>query len=254
MAAASEERIRQITQRIYEDGRIELPGREPRALRMNISEKEGEMLRDLVARHKPQRTLEVGMGTGLSGLFICWGLLRAGAGGRHLAIDPYQCGHEWRGLGLQLRDHAGCTEMFEHCAELSEQALPRLVAAKRSFEFIFIDGLHLFEAALLDFYYSDKLLPIGGLCAFDDADTPQVWRVVNFARRHRNYEWVAGVPVPIGPLTRPWGWRNRLNRIRSFRQRGWSTREALRRSPHRLIVLRKTADNDRPYDFWTGLD
>jgi hypothetical protein len=196
------------------------------------------------------------MGTGLSGLHICWGLARAagdGPLGRHLAIDPFQTGAFWQGRGLALRDQAGCRDIFQWRGERDDKVLPELLANSEQLQFALIDGDHRFEAAMLDFYYLDKLLPVGGVCVFDDTDWPSVWRVVQFARTHRHYQWLDAVPIDQGPLTRPWGWKLRLRRWQTFRRQNWPLLEAIRRKPYQFVALRKTAEDDRPEHFWTGL-
>jgi hypothetical protein len=267
-------RIEQAIEQVYATRQIDpgVSGRLPYRLVHNVNPDEGRMLRDLVAQVRPRRTLEIGMGTGLSGLHLCWGLLRAapapgtnsgaalgnGAAdaplGRHTAIDPFQKGEFWQGIGLALRDQAGATDMFEWIGERDDVVLPRMLAAGEKIEFALIDGDHRFEAAMLDFYYIDKLLPVGGMCVIDDTDWPSVWRVVQFALRHRNYEWVDAVPIDQGPLTRPWGWKLRFRRWGTFRRQGWPLREALRRKPYQFVALRKTAEDHRPEHFWKNLE
>jgi len=261
-----ENRVAQVIKQVFETGHIERPGQPAWKINHNVNPDEGRMLRDVVADLKPDRCVEIGMGTGLSGLHICWGLARAWGesverggespsdGWRHLAIDPFQKGDFWQGVGLALRDQAGCENLFSWTGERNDQALPRLLAEDKKIQFALIDGNHRFEAALIDFYYIDKLLSVGGVCAIDDTDWPSVWRVVQFALRHRYYEWVDAVPIDQGPLTRPWGWKLRAKHLQTFWRQKWSLTEALRRKPYQFVVLRKTAEDDRPEHFWESLE
>lgn len=247
------ERIKATIEQIYDTGRIDVPNTKPReGMGGTISRAEGDKLRRLVAELKPKRTLEIGLGSGLSGIHICWGLLEAG-GGFHTAIDPYQ-DKDWDCCALAVRDAAGCDDMFDWIKERSDQALPLMVRAGEQIDFIFIDGSHRFEHALIDFYYADQLLPEGGLVAFDDADWPSVRRAVNFARRHRDYEFVTGSKIDLGPLTRPWGWRMRLNRRKRFAEFGWPANEANKPQPYEMIVLRKKKPSPRQWRFWASLE
>ena len=132
--------------------------------------------------------------------------------------------------------------------------MPRLYKAGEKYDFIFIDGDHRFEAAMLDFYYCDKMLPVGGIMVIDDTDWPSVWRVVNFARRHRNYEWVGEIQAAIGPWTRPWGWKLRWKRMQQFKSQGWPVSEALFRKRYQCVALKKVAENNRPEDFWASIE
>jgi predicted O-methyltransferase YrrM len=250
-----QQQIADTIEKVYRTGQIEMPGRAPRKLTHQINPEEGRMLRDLVARERPASTLEIGMGTGLSGLHMCWGLAKAGVpGAKHTAIDPFQKGDFWQGVGLALRDQAGLTDMFEWIGQRNDVVLPQWVAEGRKVNFALIDGDHRFEAALLDFYYIDKLLPIGGVCVIDDTDWPSVWRVVRFAQRHRGYEWIDAVPIDQGPLTRPWGWKLRRRRLQTFRRQGWPLWEAIRRKPYQFVALRKTNDDEKPEHFWASLE
>lgn len=253
--AELDRRIGEITESIYRTGRIELPDRDPRGLGAAISQDEGALLRDLVTQYKPKRTLEIGMATGLSGLHICWGLLRAGQGGVHTAIDPNQVQPEWAGLGLGLRDYAGVPEeMFNWIRGCSDQVLPQMVAQNQQYDFSFIDGNHRFEGALLDFYYIDQMTPVGGLVVFDDADWPSVRRVTRFALRHRNYEIVGGAQPDLGPLTRLWGWKNRAHRKKRFRKEGWPVEEAMHPKPYETLAMRKVSKDHREWKFWASLE
>jgi hypothetical protein len=80
-----------------------------------------------------------------------------------------------------------------------------------------------------------------------------VRRVVNFAERHRNYERIGGSAIEL-PLTRPWGWRNRMSRRKRFRQFGWPVSEANKPPLFESVVLRKTAEDERQWRFWASLE
>lgn len=218
-----------------------------------ISLDEANFLRDTVEKFGATRTLETGMGSGMSGVHICWGIKRNG-GGKHIAIDPFQKGPDWKGLALDFHEHLGLSDMLEWKCEKSDTALAAMVRNKEEIDFAFIDGDHRFEGAMVDFHFIDQLLPVGGICAFDDADWPPVRRVVNFALSHRNYKIVGGSKVELGPLTRPWGWRQRMNRRRRYRETGWPANEANRQPLYETIVLQKESKDDRPWRFWANFD
>ena len=67
-----------------------------------ISPGEGEALRKWVIREQAARTIEIGLGYGLSALYMCDGLIQNGhAGALHVALDPFQAGR-FAGCGLQV--------------------------------------------------------------------------------------------------------------------------------------------------------
>lgn len=51
----------------------------------------------------------------------------------------------------------GCIE------QKSFLAMPRLLQAGRKFDFCFVDGMHLFDYTLIDLFYADLLVRVGGI-------------------------------------------------------------------------------------------
>ena len=47
-------------------------------------------------------------------------------------------------------------------------------------DFAFIDGAHTFDHALVDFFYIDRMLNVGGIVAFDDLGFPCIEKVCRF--------------------------------------------------------------------------
>jgi hypothetical protein len=72
-----------------------------------------------------------------------------------------------------------------------------LLGAGQRSDFAFIDGWHTFDYTLLDFWYLDKMLEVGGVIGFDDCGFPAVLKVIQFLQSHRKYEEIdAGLSVP----------------------------------------------------------
>jgi predicted O-methyltransferase YrrM len=177
---------RQLLERIYESGTIRLPSGETlRADRNGMPKAEGEHLHELVRAERPGTTLEVGMAFGLSTVFICQAL-SDGGGRRHIVMDPNQ-NSDYHGVGLRHLDAAGLRHLVEFFEESSHRVLPRLEAAGTKVDFAFIDGVHLFDYTLLEFFFIDRMLRPGGLMVFDDLQLPAVRKVVRYAVGNRGY-------------------------------------------------------------------
>lgn len=145
-----------------------------------ITAAEGQALRSWVIREGATRTIEIGLGYGLSALFIGEALLSAGdASARHVAIDPFQT-TSFADLGMQLLEEAGLAELVEFHAEESQIALPRFLAEGRSFDLAFVDGNHRFDRVFLDVIYLGRLVRPGGVVFVDDHQLPAVARAVAF--------------------------------------------------------------------------
>ena len=141
---------------------------------------EGEALRGWVLREGATRTVEVGLGYGVSALHICEGLLgNADPAARHVALDPYQA-TRFGDCGLQFLEEAGITRMVEHHAQASEIALPRFLEESRSFDLAFVDGNHRFDGVFLDLVFLGRLVRAGGVLFLDDYQLPAVAKAASF--------------------------------------------------------------------------
>jgi hypothetical protein len=181
-----------------------------------------EEIGEILRRHRPENTLEVGMGFGGSSLiFADVGHTAAGPKYRHTAIDPYQSS-VWDSIGMQCLESAGLRdfiELFEHPSSL---VLPKFLAEGRHFGLIYVDGSHLFEDVFVDAYYCARLLTVDGYLLFDDSSNPHVAKVVAFidhnqlglerlpegTLRHRLARLLGRRQLTIyqrrGPVERPW--------------------------------------------------
>jgi predicted O-methyltransferase YrrM len=141
---------------------------------------EGEALRTWVTGETATRTIEIGLGYGISALFICEGLLANGeADAQHVVIDPHQ-DTRFANCGLQFLDDAGLADMVEFHAGESQVVLPRLLAEGRCFDLAFVDGNHRFDGVFVDLVYLGRLVSAGGIIFVDDYQLPAVARAASF--------------------------------------------------------------------------
>ena len=145
--------------------------------------REGEALSRWVEREHAAASIEVGLGFGISTLFILRGLVAAGPpSARHVAMDPHQSGG-FSGIGLDLIDEAGVRDRLEFYEGPSEIVLPRLLDQGRRFDFAFVDGNHRFDAVFVDLVTLGRLLRGGAVIFLDDYQLPSVRKAVGFCTR-----------------------------------------------------------------------
>lgn len=148
---------------------------------------EGEALRGWVIREGAAHTIEVGLGYGISALYICEGLLTNGdPTARHVAIDPHQ-GTRFANCALQFLERASVASLVEHYAEESQIALPRFLSEGRRFDLAFIDGNHRFDAVFVDLFYLARLLHPAAIVFLDDYHLPAVVRALSFFLANRGW-------------------------------------------------------------------
>jgi len=161
-----------------------------RLLQSAISPAEGDFLQTLIREHDYRSTIEVGCAFGLSSLFIC-DALSGKLNPSHVIIDPFQ-GTEFENQGIRNLERAGFT-FFRLIEELSELALPNLLRAGEQFDLALIDGYHTFDHTLLDFFYINRLIKIGGIVVFDDMNMPSVNKAVRYISTFSCYRLVGAV-------------------------------------------------------------
>lgn len=204
-----------------------------------ISKESAQILYDFVKRTNPKRTIETGLGFGVSALIISQALQENG-GGLHTAIDPHQHGLRFKGIGVLNIERAGFNQTFRFYPAFAYQILPQLLQAGERFDFAFIDGSHLFDHVIADFLYIDKMLNVDKYVAFDDLWLPGVRRAVNFILRNRAYEL-----VPISSRAAPKWWLHAARAARRFLQDPVGRDWPLLADPYNTCILRKLRDDQR---------
>ena len=171
------------------DGTSTLPLRHPDfpSLSVHMYEAEGALLAEVVRLVDPWISLEIGMAYGISTLHVCEALSGLGHPARHIVMDPFQS-TQWRGIGLKNLARAGFDRLIEFYETRSELVLPALLEKGTTIDFALIDGWHTFDQVMVEFYFIDRLLKVGGVVVFDDADRPSVNRVIRYALNYPGYE------------------------------------------------------------------
>jgi predicted O-methyltransferase YrrM len=140
---------------------------------------------------------------------------------------------ERAGLGRRLRFYEAP----------SHDALPRLLAEDERFDFAFVDGMHLFDYAMVDFFYIDRMLSVGGVIAFDDIWMRAIRKVVSFVLKNRSYELVK---ITLRKQSRLISAATSVKRIL---QDPLGKDLAVKLVPGNVCVLRKLADDGRLWDY-----
>lgn len=241
-----------ILRELIETGRAVSAAGRAVEIHSGISPAEGAVLQELVRAVKPTKSLEVGLAYGMSALYIC-DALELTADTRHTIIDPNQhdgpWGHAWDDIGLYNLKRAGYEEIIEFLALPSHTALPGLESEHRTIDFAFVDGWHTFDFTLVDFFYIDRMLRVGGIVVFDDANWPSVRKVCRYIVTNRAY---SVVPTAAGP---PTSWRRRLlGGVLGYLPRALLKPEVVESDAMlglhgSMIAFRKDADDRRSFSF-----
>jgi len=211
-------------------GEVLTPEGERLPLHSHLPRLECEVLQDWVVERRPRRLLEIGCAYGISTLFVCEALARTGGAEVYHVVDPWQ-GSEWRGVGIHALERAGYRHLVELHEVPSELFLPRLLAGGSKLDFALVDGWHGYDQVMMEVYYLNRLLDVGGLLVLDDVQLPAVRRVLDFLGTLPAYR-----PVPA-PAARRAELAARVRRMMGTAE-------------HRIAAVEKVAEDERSADFW----
>ena len=190
---------------------------------------EMEVLRQLIKSVDARAALEIGMARGVSSVAI---LTAMGADGHLTSVDPFQLVPSgYGGAGVETVRAAGFAHRHTLMAEPDYTAMPSLLRERRRFDFIFIDGYHSFDYTMVDFFYADLLLKIGGIVAFHDSNREAVFRVCSFVAEEKPYRRL-GPPLAL----RYDGFLKRAGRRVGYALSGRSSQFAERRQTWKSVA------------------
>jgi predicted O-methyltransferase YrrM len=185
-----------IAEEIYRSRCVVDPDGVQHRLHSHIDVKEGAFLSSFIGdRPEIVRTLEIGCAYGLSSLHIA-DAIKDRDGAFHIIIDPFQS-TQWKAIGVNNLRRAGF-DFFELREEVSEFALPTIVQErKESLDLVFVDGWHTFDHTLLDLYYANMLIRVGGYIVIDDCSWRSVSKAVSYFAKYPCFE-IAGGSISKG--------------------------------------------------------
>ena len=139
-----------------------------------------------VLTKRPKTVMEIGMAEGAASLAILSALSQLGGERLLISIDPNQS-EQWHNVGVNNVKANGFASLHRLIEEPDYLALPDLLRQQVALDAAYIDGWHTFDYVLLDFFYIDRMLRVGGVVGFNDCGWPAIRRALRFVVTHRKY-------------------------------------------------------------------
>lgn len=156
-----------------------------------IDKDEALFLHKLITDYNPKNSLEIGCAEGISSLIICESISKAS---HHTILDPFQS-TQWENKGIDNLKAAGFNN-YSLIEERSEFALPELAKSGKSFDFVFVDGWHTLDHVMVEFFYINRMLPVGGIVVFDDTALAGLNKLMRYICNYPNYKCIGCVGEP----------------------------------------------------------
>ena len=199
------------------------------SLHSQLPEIEGLIMQGWLEQHRPSRLLEVGLAYGISSLYICDVVSKWPVECYHI-IDAFQT-RDWQGIGWRNLSDAGFAHLVTLHEQLSELCLPQLLERGHRYDFAFVDGWHTFDHVLLEFFYINRMLDVGGIVLFDDVHLPSIQSVLAYIAGYDCYD----------PLSLPEKYAKSVP---------IKVRKMMGLPPARIAGFVKTAEDERSWDWY----
>jgi predicted O-methyltransferase YrrM len=222
-----------------------------------VSRESCQLIYELAERSGATQGVEIGMAFGVSTVCLADALRSiAGPKAKLISFDPTQrLADSWNSAGLWQVERAGLSSVVELRDETSQRGLPKLVDSGYRCQIGFIDGWHTFDHTLIDFFYIDQMLDVGGHVVFDDTLYASIHDVVRFVLANRNYE-LAGIehvehPTPALLRVKRAG-KRMLQRLARTNMDPSDEHAAIFRQfeSAQMVGVRKIRDDDRRFDHY----
>lgn len=147
---------------------------------VSLSKLQAEFIYFFLKETEITKTLEVGFCYGCSTAYII-----SATQSKHYAIDPHQ-ELAWKNEGIKNLQGLDLYKYLILEEDFSHNALPKLIKEGVDIDFAFIDGDHKFDTIIIDFFYVDLLMNIGGYILLDDNWMPSTQLAIEWIRTNRS--------------------------------------------------------------------
>lgn len=154
------------------------------------NEEQCQFLQKIIQEHQCKTTLEIGLAYGMSALAMVEEVAKNN--GTHIVVEVGQ--KYWGNNGLDLLEQTGYMDSIRYIEEYSYNALPKLLAEGTELDLAYIDSTKLMDYLMVDYFYIDKMLKIGGFLIFDDVTFSSIRQLMRYLVQLPHYEVYSTLP------------------------------------------------------------
>jgi predicted O-methyltransferase YrrM len=205
-------------------------------------------LQDIIRKNHFTDSLEIGFAFGTSTLSIVEAV--AANNGRHTVIDKFEI-TAYGGSGLDLVRQAGYADRLEFVEKFCYETLPEYMLAGRKFDFAYIDSTKQFDWLMIDFFYIDKMLKIGGIVTFDDVTFESIRKLLRYISRFPGYKVYSQFPAsqPVSTSRRMVEWLKVIPKAKRILRPEIVVSDRSLGLNANCVALQKIHEDDRSWDW-----
>lgn len=163
-------------------------------------------------KNRPSRSLEWGLGSGISAAALGEARRLLGLEGMHVVLDPSQQEISG-GWGLRCLEEFDMMDFVTFLPLTSEEYLMNARECGAKFDFIFVDGAHDLTHKMMDAKRSIEILSNEGVICFHDSFFDSTASAISYLVNDRGFEFV--------PLEGEPAFRRLLRAAKHSRRMGW---------------------------------
>ncbi len=153
---------------------------------MNLLETQTSFVTSLITQHKPQDTLQLGLGNLDLTLSVCQSLNEINNAALTL-ITPSVSQHSNFLKEMNKLKVGMLSDLVELIRTPADEVLPDFYFQNHSIDFAIINASDAFDQMLVALYYVDKMLVSKGTVIISDADTPVMKKLCRYLVTERGY-------------------------------------------------------------------
>jgi predicted O-methyltransferase YrrM len=178
------EHLDDFVDRLYSAG-----PRPPKYLCGALRKPEMKILVRLFLASRPSRSLEWGLGTGISAAAFSEARRLLGLKDRHIVLDPFQQ-EVSGGWGLRCLEQFDMRNFVTFSPMTSEEYLTNARECGAEFDFIFVDGAHDMTHKMMDADMSSEVLADNGVICFHDSFLRSTASALTYLSDGRGFEFM----------------------------------------------------------------
>jgi predicted O-methyltransferase YrrM len=153
---------------------------ESNKLESPIKYEEGITIYDTIIKNNFSKCLEIGMGYGISSIYILLALQKNPNNEKKLvSIDLLQS-TQWKNFGIKILKFFNMIKYHKLIENIHYIELPKIVANKENYEFIFINSWYSFENMIIILFYCSKILQKDGIIIINEIYQPGIYKCIKY--------------------------------------------------------------------------
>ena len=153
---------------------------ESNKLESPIKYEEGITIYNTIIKNNFSKCLEIGMGYGISSIYILLALQKNPNNEKKLVSIDLLESTQWKNFGIKILKFFNMIKYHKLIENIHYIELPKIVANKENYEFIYINSWYSFENMIIILFYCSKILQKDGIIIINEIYQPGIYKCIKY--------------------------------------------------------------------------